>query len=375
MIIIGKTYSRYINTLNILAFSAFALLLYNPLFINDVGFQLSYLAVAGLIVFQPLVYKWLSFKNKWANKLWAACSVSIAAQVITFPLSALYFHQFPVYFLVSNLFILIPAEIILCVGMAYLVLPQIPVASVWLAWVLEKAILIMNKVLMFIEHIPFAGISKIWLNTAEYILLCVIIICLFYFFFNRKSWLLKTSLGLMLVLAISVSAKKLTANNTDSIAFLNMRKHLGIVFRQGGKAIILTDISPTDKNYQYTIQPYLDSCKVTDTIVGSLQRNVKSVFLQKSNNLIQFNNKKILVFNKTLQGKKLSAKLKVDYLYITGNPHITLKDLNNNYTYNTLIIDGSNSNKVVEDISKDAKKRAINYKVIKRNNSFVVLSN
>jgi competence protein ComEC len=183
-------------------------------------------------------YKWLTFKNKWVNKLWAACSVSIAAQVITFPLSALYFHQFPVYFLVSNLFILIPAEIILCVGMTYLVLPEIPVVSVWLAWILEKSILIMNKVLMFIEHIPFASINKIWLNATEYIMLCIIIVCLFYFFVNKRSWLLKTCLGLMLILAISVSAKRINADNSDSIAFLNMRKHLGIVFKHGDKAVI-----------------------------------------------------------------------------------------------------------------------------------------
>ena len=102
MVIIGKTYSRHISILNILAISAFFLLLYDPLFITDVGFQLSYLTVLGLIVLQPIVYKWVHLENKWADKLWALCSVSIAAQVITFPLSIYYFHQFPVYFLISN---------------------------------------------------------------------------------------------------------------------------------------------------------------------------------------------------------------------------------------------------------------------------------
>lgn len=375
LIIIGKTYSRYINTLNILAFSAFALLLYDPLFITDVGFQLSYLAVAGLIALQPLVYKWLIFKNKWVNKLWAACSVSIAAQVITFPLSALYFHQFPVYFLVSNLFILIPAEIILCVGMAYLVLPQIPVVSVTMAWILERSILIMNKVLTFIEHIPFASINKIWLTNAEYIMLCVVIVCLFYFFYNKKSWLLKMSLTLTLLLAISVSAKRLNSFNADSITFLNMRKHLGIVFKHEHKAIILTDISPTDKNYQYAIQPYLDSCKITDTTVSNLKRNMKATFLQQHNNLIQFNNQKILIFNRGMLGKKLTGRLKVDYLYIVGNSHITIKELNTNYDYKTLIIDGSNTDKLVTNLSTEAKSVGINYKVIKRNNSLIVVSN
>ncbi len=375
LIIIGRAYSRYINTLNILAISAFFLLLYNPLFITDVGFQLSYLAVAGLIIFQPLVYKWLTFKNKWADKLWAACSVSIAAQVITFPLSAFYFHQFPVYFLVSNLFIIIPAEVILCVGMIYLVLPQIPFVSVSLGWILEKSIVIMNKVLVIIEHVPFASIGKIWLTTFEYLLAYLIIICLFYFLFDRKKWLLQVGLITMLILTISISLKRISAGKADSITFLNMRKHQGIIFKQGDKAIILSDLNAADKNYQYSIQPYLDSCKIADTAIYTIKQNINSTFLVKNNNLIQFQNKKILLFDKRLQNKQLPEKLKVNCLYLTGNPHITITELNKNYEYASLVIDGSNMDRLVADWEKQAKTLHINYKIIKRNNSLVVLSN
>lgn len=375
LIIIGRVYNRYINTLNILAISAFFLLLYNPLFITDVGFQLSYLAVAGLIIFQPLVYKWLTFKNKWADKLWAVCSVSIAAQVITFPLSAFYFHQFPVYFLVSNLFIIIPAEIILCVGMIYLVLPQIPVVSVSLAWVLEKSIVIMNKVLVIIEHVPFASIGKIWLTTFEYLLVYIVIICLFYFLFDKKKWLLKVSLITLLALTISISLKRISAVRANSITFLNLRKHQGIIFKQGDKAIVLSDINATDKNYQYSIQPYLDSCKIADTAIYTNKQNINSTFLVKNSNLIQFQNKKVLLFDKQLQNKNLSHKLKVDYLYLTGNPHITVTELNRNYEYASLVIDGNNSDRSVMDWENQAKTRHINYKIIKRNNSLIVSSN
>src|SRR5579863_5753533 len=147
MVIIGKTYSRAISTLNILAISAFFLLLYEPLFIADVGFQLSYLAVAGLIIFQPIVYKWFHFKQKWVDKLWLLCSASIAAQVITFPLSAYYFHQFPVYFLVSNLLIIIPSAIIMYSGIAYLLFGSIPILGEISGLILEKSILIMDRVL------------------------------------------------------------------------------------------------------------------------------------------------------------------------------------------------------------------------------------
>ena len=138
-------------------------------------------------------------KNKWADKLWALCSVSIAAQVITFPLSAFYFHQFPVYFLISNLFIIIPTAVIMYAGMAYLLLPDIPFISSALGWILEKSILLMNKVLALIEHAPYSGISKIWITSPVYLLLYAVIISIFYFLYEKKLWLLKLIKPVLLV--------------------------------------------------------------------------------------------------------------------------------------------------------------------------------
>ncbi len=375
LIIIGKTYSRYINTLNILAISAFLLLLYDPFFITDVGFQLSYLAVAGLIVFQPLVYKWFKFKNKWADKLWLLCSVSIAAQVITFPLSAFYFHQFPVYFLISNLFIIIPVEIIMYTGILYLMIPQLPVVSASLGFVLEKSILLMNNVLAVIEHSPFASIGKIWLTTAEYLLVYAIIICLFYFLFDNKKWLLKASLALTLLLAISISVKRINALQKDTITFLNLKRHRGLVFKSGDKAIVLSDITAGDKNYQYSIQPYLDSSKIANAALYNLKQNINAGFLVKNNNLIRFQNKTVLLFNKEMQNRQFPKKINVDYLYITGNPHTTINEINKNYNYALLVIDGSNTDHFVNDLQKQAQIIGINYQILKRNNSFSALSN
>ncbi|SHM17924.1 competence protein ComEC [Mucilaginibacter sp. OK098] len=375
MVVIGKTYSRYINTLNILAISAFGLLLYNPLYIVDVGFQLSYLAVFGLIVFQPLVYNWLKFKNKWADKLWAACSVSIAAQVITFPLSAFYFHQFPVYFLVSNLFIIIPTMVIMYSGIIYLLLPQIPFVSKAAAFVLENSILVMNRFLTWIEHLPFASISKIWLTTAEYLLLYAIIISLFYFLYDKKSWLIKFSLVCILLLSISISLKRINAANTNNIAWLNLNKHKAIVFKNGNAAVVLTDLNDTDKTYRYSIQPYLDSTQVSNTRLLTLNQNIKTPWMVKNNGLVQFLNARMFLLNSQPEGDNLSPKLKTDYIYITNNPHASLTTVNNNFDYHLLIIDGSNSDAYLNRLKNEAENKKIKYKILKRNISLVTVSN
>jgi len=375
MFIIGKTYSRHISTLNILAISAFFLLLYDPFFITDVGFQLSYLAVFGLVVLQPVVYKWLDLKNKWADKLWALCSVSIAAQVITFPLSAFYFHQFPVYFLVSNLFIIIPSAIIMYAGLSYLLLPAIPFVSPLLAFILEKTILLMNKVLAIIEYAPYSGINKIWITVPEYLLLYAIIISAFYFLYKRRSGLLKLSLCFLLLFVTSISFKRWNNERSDSITFLNLRKHAGIVFKAGNRAIVVTDLSDSDKNYRYSIQPYLDSCHVNDARIVDPMADIQLPFLVKKSNLIQFGNKRLLIFDKSIQNLTLPQKLKLDYLCISGNPEADISFINKNYDYNLLLIDNTNSSSLISRLENEANTAHINYKVLLRNKSVVIASN
>jgi len=375
MVIIGNTFVRHINMLNILAISALLLLLYNPFFITDVGFQLSYLSVAGLIVLQPMVYQWFQFKNKWIDKLWALCSVSVAAQVITFPLSAYYFHQFPVYFLFSNLLIIIPTMVIMYSGIAYLLLAWEPWLSTALAWVLEQSILLMNKALGIIEHAPFASINKIWFSTAEYLLCYAFIIGLFYFLYDKKPWLLKFSMGCLFLLCVSISVKRYRADNSSSVAFLNLRKNTGIVFKNGNKAVVLTNLTDTDKNYKYTIQPYLDSCKISKADVYNLDQGISKNYLKKQGGLIQFNHQKIMLFDKQTLHLQLPQKLKTDYLYITGNPYADLTQINKNYDYQTLVIDGSNSGKLIDQLEQQAREKHINYSILKRNISLIAVSN
>lgn len=371
LVISGKTYSRYINTLNLLAASAFALLLYDPFLLTDVGFQLSYLAVGGLVVLQPIVYKWFSFKNRVADKLWLACSVSIAAQVITFPLSAYYFHQFPVYFLVSNLLIIIPVSIIMYSGLLLLVLPQIPYLSKALGYVLEHTILLMNKALALIEHSPYAGINKIWLTKLEYLLLYGIIILAFYFLYDKRKWFIAAALACTLLFSISISLKKFSADNTRSVTFLSLRKHTGIVFKNGSNGIVLSDLPENDKNFQYAMQPCLDSSRITNYKVYTLQADIKLLYVLKQSNLVAFQNKNLLLLNDADKIQSIPKQLKIDYLYLSNNFPVDTAALKNK----TVIIDGSNSDQYINSLLQTIKSMNLDYHVLKRNKSFVVTSN
>jgi competence protein ComEC len=375
VVVIGKTFNRYINSLNVLAASAFMLLLYDPLFITDVGFQLAYLAVFGLIVFRPVIYKWLKFKNRVADRLWQLCSVSLAAQLITFPLSAFYFHQFPVYFLFSNLFAFIPATIIMACGSVYLLLPQMPVVSKCLGYVVEKTILLMNKVLSVTAHLPLASVNKIWLNTTEYLLLYAVIIGFFCYIYYRRTWLLKAGLVCILLLSISISYKSIAAIRSNSIAFLNVRKHVGIVMRKGKNAIVISDMKDTDKNYQYAIQPYLDSSKVENIRLYGTDEEIHSPIALKKYNYVVFLDKNLLIFDKHIDNIRPYEKINVGYIYLAGNPYAVLDSLDKNFSCKQLVIDAGNSNHFISMAENKARLLKLNFTTLKRNKSLVVVSN
>jgi competence protein ComEC len=106
-IVIGESLGRKTNIYNTLAASAFCLLVYNPYFFWDVGFQLSYTAVLSIVLFMKPVYQWLYFKNKLLNAIWQLNAITLAAQVLTLPVILYYFHQFPNLFLFTN-FVAVP---------------------------------------------------------------------------------------------------------------------------------------------------------------------------------------------------------------------------------------------------------------------------
>lgn len=373
IVIIGLSYNRHINKLNVLAVSAFILLLYNPFLITDAGFQLSYLAVFGIITIQPYIYKWFTVKHWFTRELWLVGSVSISAQIILFPIGALYFHDFPVYFLISNIFIIIPSAIVMYAGISYLALPHIPGVSAGLGWILEKTVVFMTKTLTLFEHAPGGNINKIWLTPLEFVAAYGLIAAIFCLFTRwDKKWI-QLSLILGLTLSVSYGFKTYRASTTNSLTFFSLRKNSGILFKKGDQGILLTDLKPADKAYQYSIQPYLDSCLINQ--LSTLNTDTLLNFIRKSGNLIQFRDQKILIMNPAIAGKKFSDKLTIDYIYISNNPDINLQYLKENYNFKTLIADGSNSTRRINKLEQEAVLAKVDFKNLKRNKSFILESN
>jgi len=144
-----------------------------------------------------------------------------------------------------------------------------------------------------------------------------------------------------------------------------------MVFQHGNKSVVLTDLKPADKSFQYSIQPSLDSCGINEVSVIDLKTNLHNSYFIKAGNLIQFGDKRILIVNKPYGKKLLSQKLYVDYIYLTGSPAINLQYLVKNYTFKMAIAGNNNSPALLKKLENEALTKGLPFYNLKRNKAFI----
>lgn len=202
----GKLFRRDVSIYNTLAASAFLLLAGDPFLLFDVGFQLSYLALTGILLLQKPIASLLSLRNIALQKIWLVSGVAVAAQVSTTILSVYYFHQFPTYFLFSNLLVVPLSFVVLVAGILCLLLGWIPVFGPLAGTLLKWSVLLLNKGLEFFTDLPGSTIQNLYLSFGECLLLHLgLILFLFLLFYPGRKllnfFLLATAANLLLNIA------------------------------------------------------------------------------------------------------------------------------------------------------------------------------
>lgn len=151
-------------TLNTLAATAFLMLLCKPVWLFDVGFQLSFSAVAAIVLVQPKLYAFWKVDNRFLRYLWGLMTVSMAAQLGTAPLVIFYFSRFSTHFLLTNLWVIPMVSLVLYSAVFLLMLTPLPFVQHLFARVVEALVHVQNEVLRWIEHLPGAAVDDIWLD-------------------------------------------------------------------------------------------------------------------------------------------------------------------------------------------------------------------
>jgi len=171
LITFGQMRDRKPSIINVLAFSAILMVTLNPEVIFDVGFQLSYLAVFGIVLIQPLIIRLWIPPNKWLEYGWQIIAVSLAAQLATLPLTIFYFHSFPTYFLLGNLFIIPLAFLIMQVGVPLLLLGWLPFIGNFLGVIVSWLIWLQNQLIDQIQFLPNATLERLTISPVSMVLI------------------------------------------------------------------------------------------------------------------------------------------------------------------------------------------------------------
>ncbi|MBR5296444.1 MAG: ComEC/Rec2 family competence protein [Parabacteroides sp.] len=123
LLLTGKVLERLTERYNILFASAFCMLVYNPLYLFDVGFQLSYLAVFSILYFYPRILRLIPVRNPLFRIPWGWIAVSVSAQLGTVGLCLYYFGEFSTVFLLANLPLTLFVTILIPVALIWMLLP------------------------------------------------------------------------------------------------------------------------------------------------------------------------------------------------------------------------------------------------------------
>lgn len=191
LVLFARTILRESFIYNTLAASAFLLLCFDPNWVWDTGFQLSYAAVLGLCLFSRPIRDLIPLKNKILASLWDAASVSIAAQVLTTPVCIYYFHRFPSYFLFANLLAVPLSSAVLAGGILLCICSFSQPLGQVLGWLLSLLINFLNEFIIYISNLPGAVVSQLTLTLPQLTLVYIVIFCFYQFLhLKQKLWLI-----------------------------------------------------------------------------------------------------------------------------------------------------------------------------------------
>ncbi|WP_375562838.1 ComEC/Rec2 family competence protein [Bernardetia sp. OM2101] len=374
---IGQTFSKRSNIYNNLALSALILLIASPYMLFEVGFQLSYLAVLGIVLIQPKLAKVYTPPNKIIKYFWELLTVSIAAQLITFPICLYYFHQFPTYFWLSG-FVVIPAAIVILCGAIAVILSSFlsMTISSFLGIALSFIIQAVNYLVFGIEKLPVSVLENIRINFAESMLLYALLIGLFWFFvLPRRIFLYFSLLCSLLFFGVNLY-KNIDAENQKRLVFYQIRKGFALSLQEGRRSVTLLDSASF---YNKEAQSYwltgdlLSNGKIENSLINLdsvYQEEVKSEIVQirdwNGGKIILWNNKTILLWNKRLKKEtKFLPKLdNIEIVWISNNPIYTLAELKN-IKMKYIVFDDTNYSSRIKLLSNEAKVNKIQTVILK----------
>lgn len=334
-IILAESIQRKSYVYNTLAASAFVMLLYNPFFLWDVGFQLSYAAVISIITFMKPISKWFYFQNKFIKKIWQLNAVTLSAQVLTLPVMLYHFHQFPNLFLLTN-FIAVPLSgFILYSELILIVIAPIKSLALLVGYITNGMIEFMNHYIERLNGLSIAVTDYIQISLLQSLCLMIFLLLFYFWLIQKKKSLFIYSLISFLFFIGLRTFDIIKKNSQQKIIVYNVPQHKAIDIINANSFYFLGDSVLLEDDFlqNFHLKPARILYRIKPENISVIQTNA-----------FQFNNKNILIIDEKLNPfVKIPNKINVDLIILQKNLNISFKQLNNTFNCNYYVADATNS--------------------------------
>lgn len=366
-VIVGRLLNRNADMFNCVSAAAFFQLLSRPLWLFDIGFQLSYLAVFGLVIFYPAINGMLKFRSRFLQLVWSYIAFSFAAQLATFPLCLYYFNQFPLYFLASNIFIMLPVTVVMYAGVGFLLLTFLPSFADFplrcLAWLMESGINLLNEGLRFIEKLPASSLHGYHLHIAFYLLVYLFIAVFFVGVTRKNKRAIWWALILLVFLTSIYSVSGLVIWKRKSVVFYSIRNHIAVAFIRTGTATIITDMNVEDKAVSYSLMPLIRNRNLDLNRIVHADTTLVEPDLKISEGSVRFRSLELEIIDKERssagwQGPTVAAekswhnvaasRQRQQIMLLHNNPDVDIPAMQKRYNIRYVVIGTKNSKRNIE---------------------------
>lgn len=346
---VARPWSRSTNIYNTLAVSAFLLLLFNPFLLFSVGFQLSYMAVLGIVYLYPRILQLWEPDHTIAVEVWKLSAVALAAQLATFPLGLLYFHQFPNYFLLSNLLVVPLSFVVLILGLVVLAVSFIPAVAMTIAFCLEWVIRFLNFLVFAIDDLPFSVIGNVYISAWQCFLLLLSIVFVLALLHYKKFVFLCCACFSFATFGILQWIHFNDDVDVKKLAVYKVPRHSLIDLIDRGQSFFLADsLFTDDQKIRYHITPHRVRAGVS-----RIKDDIPLAYSFKGGRLIVWQGKMIVqVLDRDFA---LPGPLEVDWIIVGNNAVADPAKITGRLTCRRIVLDSSNSYFFASDFLEEAK--------------------
>jgi len=373
--IISNVLHRNRDTYNTLASSALILLILKPLLLFNVGFQLSYAAVLGIITFHQPIFKLIYMRNKVLDSIWSITVLSFSAQLSTFPIAIYNFHFFPTWFWLTNLFTFPLSFLIIISGLLYITISWLPWFSLVAGKILYGLIFLLNLVVDSVKILPLSGIENIYMSLGMIFTTYLLILFVYTMLSQKRIRMLTAVIVTVLILVMQISLHNHNNHTQKRFIIYSVNNHSVLEFIDGCNQIIVTDSTiinnPELINFQIANTRAvwgLDQKMTQLSELDSLSDKIISV----KDKFICFNNIKILIIDTLRTLYPIDNKLELDVVVFSGKQITDPEKLLESVKTDMIIIDSKVPPWKVYDIISICSEKEIPFHNIRKEGAFVI---